>query len=121
MQTRNVECRSLPEKGTEMAVSESLCPNDTRPAGTRPCSNVQPCATWKEGEWGEVCGGREGGERCVEGGRVGRGVWREGGWGEVCGGREGGERCVEGGRVERGVWREGEWREVCGGRESGER
>ena len=92
MQTRNVECRSLPEKGTDMAVSESLCPNDTRPAGTRPCSNEQPCATWKEGEWGEVCGGREGGERCVEGGRVGRGVWREGEWREVCGGRESGER-----------------------------
>ena len=100
MQTRNVECRSLPEKGTGMAVSESLCPNNTRPAGTRPCSNEQPCATWEEGEWGEVCGGRESGERCVKGGRVGRGVWRDGEWGEV--------------------W-EGEWREVCGGRESGER
>ena len=37
-------------------------------------------------------GRRERGERCVEGGRVGRGVWREGEWGEMCGGRENGER-----------------------------
>ena len=76
MQRRNVNCRSLPE----LEVSESLCPNDTRPVGMRRCNNEQPCATWREGEWGEVCGGkesgererRESGERCVEGGRVGR-------------------------------------------------
>ena len=87
-----MECRPLPEKGREVLVPESLCPNDTRPAGTRPCSNEQPCATWREGEWGEVCGERESGERCVERGRVGRGVWREGEWGEVCGERENGEK-----------------------------
>ena len=108
MQRRNVNCRSLPE----LEVSESLCPNDTRPVGMRPCNNEQPCATWREGEWGEVCGGR-----------VGRGVWREGECGEVCGGRESGERerresgeRERGGRVGRGVWREGEW----GEREEGE-
>ena len=37
-------------------------------------------------------GERESGERCVERGRVGRGVQREGEWGKVCGERESGER-----------------------------
>ena len=77
MQRRNVNCRSLPE----LEVSESFCPNDTRPVGMRPCNNEQPCATWREGEWGEVCGGRESGER--ERRESGERERREGEWGEI--------------------------------------
>ena len=91
MQERSVNCRSLPE----LEVSESLCPNDTRPVEMRPCNNEQPCATWREGEWGEVCGGRESGEGE-------RGEREEGERGERER-RESGERCVEGGKVGKGT------------------